>query len=56
MTYEEATQKGMEWKNQLTPHLNRRLSKADLNRLKSDIEFLDMAIAALKEKSEKCLN
>ena len=53
MTYEEAAQRGMEWKNQLALHLNRRLSKADLDKLKSDIEFLDMAIAALKEKSEK---
>ena len=47
MTYEEAIQRGIEWRNKLSPYLERRLSKANRERLMKDVEFLEMAIAAL---------
>lgn len=47
MTYEEAIQRGIEWRNKLFPYLERRLSKENRERLMKDVEFLEMAIAAL---------
>lgn len=50
MTHEEAIQRGIEWRNQLEPYLQRRLSKANRDRLMQDVEFLEMAIAALSRE------
>ena len=50
MTYEEAIQRGIEWRNKLSPYLERRLSKANREKLMKDVEFLEMAIAALSRE------
>jgi hypothetical protein len=50
MTHEEAIQRGIEWRNQLESYLQRRLSKANRDRLMQDVEFLEMAIAALSRE------